>query len=443
MLKTLSPNTLILTATKRLAVEYGQHLPQHAHAIPFNQWVTHLWNTPHATPSPHPTLLTPEQSLTLWYQIISTHTQTFIMRPFATAQLAQHAYYLLKHWEISLESITTHHHPDVRTFARWATQYESSLRERGMIDENELYRALPKKGMPKKIILAGFDALTPAQKHFIDKINVDVTFSEPLAKNTHCKVVQCETRDTEIQTAARYFKTQLQKNPDHTFALIVPNLTPIKRKITAIFLDVFSETLQKNPTDTPSKFNIASAEALYHFPMIITAFRLLQCHTPWPDIKHDIKHVSHLLNSPFLLGAETEMITRAELDAIVRLNAEPQISLRQTLRFARQKNTAHYCPQWATLIENTLVSLKTWPQKTTPSIWSQHFSTHLDALGWPGERALNNEETQLQTALSDLFVTFKQLDSTLSTLSAHDALQHLIRLAQNTLFHVKTQKAVA
>ena len=100
----------------------------------------------------------------------------------------------------------------------------------------------------------------------------------------------------------------------------------------------------------------------------------------------EFSHASHLVRSPFLGRADTELARRGALDARLRKDADAHITLPKLIAVAEP------APLLRKALEKVFEITRTRPE--SPAEWARHFSALLEAAGFPGERAPDSDEFQ-------------------------------------------------
>src|SRR5262245_5974070 len=74
----------------------------------------------------------------------------------------------------------------------------------------------------------------------------------------------------------------------------------------------------------------------------------------------------------------------------------------------------------------------------TPAEWARHFSTVLDAAGFPGERALDSDEFQTQAKWHEALGEVSRLERVSKPMAFGEAFQVLKKICGETLFQPET-----
>ena len=199
---------------------------------------------------------------------------------------------------------------------------------------------------------------------------------------------------------------------------MIPDLSPLRLVVEKIFDEQF---------DDHTLYNISAGCVFSQYPIIHTALSALNLNS------HQIEMLtaSGLLRSPHLGLADSEMTQRATLDAALRRQGDYFLTLGQL--------SSELCPGLAKHIQSFKALACSKPQ--TLRLWAHTFSQQLNALGWPGERSLNQEEFQVVERFHDVLNEFAALDLHNKEINFQEALKNLQRLCDQTQFQAQTPDA--
>ena len=145
-------------------------------------------------------------------------------------------------------------------------------------------------------------------------------------------------------------------------------------------------------------FNVSLGRALSSYPLVDFALGLIEL--AFHTVEFD--QASHLIRSPFLGGADTELGRRASLD----VEAAP----RRRRRPSRCPSSSP-APSPRPLLRKHLEQMFEITQDAepaSPAEWARHFSALLEAAGFPGERALDSDEFQTRAKWHEMLGELSQ-----------------------------------
>ncbi|HVY53919.1 MAG TPA: PD-(D/E)XK nuclease family protein, partial [Gammaproteobacteria bacterium] len=208
--------------------------------------------------------------------------------------------------------------------------------------------------------------------------------------------------------------------PQALIGCIAAQLEDKRDDFIAVFTDIFG---------SQEKFNISAGKTLTAYPIIQFALQLLSLSPQ----QINIETLSPLLHSPFIGNAESEMLKRIQYDSQLRRSNITQISLSTLLRDCP--------PRLAELIRKYIAKRENEPNSCSLSRWIFHFSSLLEAFGWPGEQSLNSSEYQVVKEWMDLLKEAARLEHVLAPVSYNQALHYLTVLAARTYFQPQSPEA--
>ncbi len=448
------PGNIILTANQRLAQVIRQNYQQQQgegqlvwetpQILPFNSWLQILWHS-HAFGSEQ--ILSPAQEQQLWSQIIQATPQSLaaFLHVNSTTLLVQQAWQLLNHWQGSLENIRheTAGVPEVQLFCYWADQFITTCQQQGWLSEAVLPKRLALTLDQahllniKKLMIVGFDELTPAFEALLTAIQRFVPVTEIISpsQNPHYHSQIFADLDTEITYIAHWAKQQLEKNPHARVGCVIPQLTEHRSSVTRIFNQVFvPENQLPGGSSSPLPFNISAGQSLSEFAVISTGLQVLTL-----DIeKIPLELLSTLLQSPYLCQNETDVNLGALLDAECRQLGKFELSFTALFTALTQWQIHYPKHTWLKRWRDFFAVSQCSDSLQSPRMWANYFTQQLNALGWPGGRKLNSLEYQILIRWQELFAELAELEIVTGPISRATALQCLQRLTAQTIFQSKS-----
>jgi probable DNA repair protein len=176
-------------------------------------------------------------------------------------------------------------------------------------------------------------------------------------------------------------------------------------------------------------FNVSIGRSLATYPLVDAALTLIElAYSPI-----EFARASHLIRSPYLGGADSELARRAALDARIRRDADATIAL------ARLIAASEPAPLLRKVLERVFAAAKTTAD--SPADWARQFSAVLEAAGFPGERALDSDEFQTRAKLHEMLGELAKLERIAEKVNFAAALATMKRLCAETLFQPETPEA--
>lgn len=399
-----------------------------------------------------PILLSTAQEQTLWEDVISDSDQTPILFSVPeVAKLAREAWQIIHEWQLTSKLRNFPLNDDCRVFWDWSNSYNRLTGRENQIDKAricdliiELWNHTRIK-KPDRLICHGFDIFTPQQKAFLNRLSeggceIKMTQSQSQLRLRIGKVqrISCADNRDEIHRAAVWARARIEADSTVRIGVVVQEFAKYRSEIIRIFSFVMEPDVQQALPGSMHRifpFNVSLGMALVSYPLVSTAFLVLGL--AGKDIEFEF--VSNILRSPFLVGGEIEMTSRALLDEQLRKRVEPRITLEHLFMLIERKQSSVNCPilmqQISTLAEfrkENLFGLQ------APSVLARAISGVLQIFGFPGERALDSLEYQTLKKWHEIVAEFAALDRVVPRIGYIEGVSRLHRMAAETLFQPET-----
>src|SRR3989441_152422 len=362
-----------------------------------------------------PMLLTPAQEEELWKQVVGG---SGLLAVEGAAAKCRDAWNLANLWRIRPGAGNR----DTEAFARWLTHYkkktENDLDTPRLPDA--LQRFLPELKRPKLVVAYAFDILPPQMKDFLDALGTEIAFRRPDPRSATVSRVAFDSAKHEIEAAARWARARLEAGGKR-IGVVIPSLREDRKEVAR----VFSRVMRPGGEKAAMPFNISIGIALERYPVVALALSVLRV----SQEEIPFEEASRLVRSPFIGGAETELGARMRLEPRLREKLGASGVLPKLIAAAGQTPPLRARPEKLSALRETgLVS------QETPAEWARHFSSVLEAAGFPGERALDSDEFQTQAKWHEALGELSRLDRISKETSFSEAFQTLRKIGADTLF---------
>ncbi|MEA2259881.1 MAG: ATP-dependent helicase/nuclease subunit [Acidobacteriaceae bacterium] len=356
-------------------------------------------------------LLTTLQEQQIWVELVKPSIEglRLISVP-GVAELAQEAFGLLcAYGALDFLSGEKLGGPDVESFRMWARNFERKCRQEDWLSRSKLPLELEEAVLAGqeeatfRLVLTGFDRITPAQQDLIDafrKQGHDITLEEPADISPEQTTFLVEARDKrdEIATCALWVKHELAaaKAQGQTcrLAVVVPGVSGERPEIERAFRQILAPAaVAIGASDQPLPYEFSLGVSLADVPMARSALLLLR----WMNEALVQAQVSWLLLSGFLCEQQEELLAIAEFDVNVRRRAmrQPEQDLDSFLRSAHPPEKLRHRLQAARRLLHQNSSM-------TFAQWVHVADQMLEAVHWPGAHVLESEDFQVQARWSQL-----------------------------------------
>jgi len=366
-----------------------------------------------------PMLLTPAQEEEVWKQVVGG---SGLLAVEGAAAKCRDAWNLANLWRIRPGA----GNQDTEAFARWLTHYEKET-------ENDLdtprlpdalRRFLPELERPKLVVAYAFDILPPQTKEFLGALVTEIAFCRPDPRSAAVSRAAFDSAKHEIEAAARWARARLEAGGKR-IGVVIPSLQEDRKEVAR----VFSRVMRPGGEKAGMPFNISIGIPLERYPVVALALSVLRV----SQEEIPFEEASRLVRSPFIGGAETELGARMRLETRLREKLGASVVLPKLIAAAGQT------PLLRALLEKLYALRETglFSQKT-PAEWARHFSSVLEAAGFPGERALDSDEFQTQAKWHEALGELSRLDRISKEMSFSQAFQTLRKICAGTLFQPET-----
>ena len=413
-------NTLILCSSARLArsiqnditrrqLQAGQQQWQSAPVLTLSQWLDNVIEEALLSgeiAEPH-TLLSPFNEQLLWQEVITQSLQKnafgdlFDVAGLASAAIEANRYMVAWKLQVPREFQAE----ESRQFMQWQRAFQQRCRQLSVLESvrhmDWLLDCLAQHAglLPARIEFAGFDQTAPQEqrlREILMKHGVQVTaYVTTRAEPAQTQHVSLENQEAECRAAVAWAKQHLDENPSAKLAIITPQLNETRNQLADFLDDVFyPASARPGLAEIARCYNFSLGTPLNQQPIIQAALNLLRLFSSYQLQQTDI---SGMLRSPFWSASQQEADARALLDAKIREYLPAQFTWANLIALARnQHEKSLNISRLLAEIQaaNSLVSNK----KAAASQWALTLIALLDALNWPGERAITSLEHQAVNA---------------------------------------------
>ena len=366
-----------------------------------------------------PMLLTPSQEEEIWNQVVGG---SGLLAVEGVATKCRDAWNLANAWRIRPGA----GNQDTEAFASWLKSYLDKTGDD--VDTarlpDVLHRFLPELKRPKLVVAYAFDILPPQTREFLGALATEVAFSGPERKSASPKRASFDSAKHEVEAAARWARARLEAG-GRRIGVVVPSLEEKRKEV----VRVFSRAMHPGGEKGVMPFNVSIGIPLVQYPVValaLSVLRISQEEVPFEE-------ASRIVRSPFICGGESELGARMRLEARLREKLGASVALPKLIAAAGQTPLLRaLLAKLYALRETGLFSRK------TPAEWARHFSSVLDAAGFPGERALDSDEFQAQAKWHEALGELSRLDRVSEEIPFSAAFRIVRKLCADTLFQPET-----
>jgi ATP-dependent helicase/nuclease subunit B len=300
-----------------------------------------------------------------------------------------------------------------------------------------------------RLLLAGFPALGPARRHWLEQHGARVAGDAPLdgdpgmtvrgvnvgdsaagPTDQAARVIGCDNPLLEAEAAAHWCAAELRRDSRARLLLVVPRLAQQRHlweRALSQQLD-FAALLAAGTSAGESPFAIEGGQALNAYPLVATALQLIAVATgPVP-----FEPLSAVLRSPYLAALDRGQCLRLELWLREHNVGElqPQMLPRLVAPVAAELGEAA-----AAMLQRLIAAIQIGDALSvaTPAAWARAFAQVLSRCGWPGD-ALGSDEQQVRMRFDELLGEFAAIVAPVVRLQANEACRLLHDMAHRVAF---------
>jgi ATP-dependent helicase/nuclease subunit B len=416
-----------------------------ADILDWDSWLSRLWYKKLRSGSEIRLLLTPLQEQQLWVRLVKPAIEgRRLISPAGVADLAQEAYALLCAYR-AFEFLRGEqaYGADVESFRPWARSFEGDCRKEGWLSRSMLPLALSdavpagQLEVPPKLLLVGFDRVTPAQQSLIEAFRdhgheMEMEQTAEIALAEAPLLVEAIDKRDEIATCALWVRHELTAlGQTARIAVVVPGVASVRAEIERVFRQVLAPAAVAIGARLPLPYEFSLGVPLSEVPMARSALLLLR----WMEQPLSPGQVSWLLLSGFLCEEQDELLPMAEFDIKMRsrvmrqpeqdldtfLQSAPPDKLRRRLQHARRLLSQHDSLNFAQ--------------------WVHVAEQILDAGHWPGAHLLESEDFQAQARWTQLLDSVAALTFDGRMVTYAEFVEVLEHQAAQTIFAAESRDA--
>ena len=428
----VTPNRRLAQALKAefdgLQAAKGLKVWEDADILPFGAFVQRLYEDAlyAGGAADLPQLLAPAQERQLWEAVLAG---TQLLSVADTAADCAAAWRLAHAWRIDGALDKFPGNEDTAAFARWAADYRRRCEQAGFIDGAVLpdFILKVKSRRSKELVAYAFDILPPQLR---DCLGPGVRFCHPERRSSTSLKASFPSARHELEAAVSWARARLEEGGKR-IGVVVTDLEQRRREAVRVFARAMNPGHALPATArAAAPFNVSLGEPLGRYPLAALALDLLElCFA-----EMEFERASRILRSPFLGGAETELLARAQLDVQLRKQMKRRVSLGKLLSFIGS------CPILRRNLESLFAKAKK-KEPQSPHEWAQLFTELLQAAGFPGELALDSDEYQTRVKFDGALGEFSKLGFLNNKFSAQAAVRNLRRICADTLFQPESPAA--
>jgi ATP-dependent helicase/nuclease subunit B len=417
--------------------------------LPLTAWLKQVW----MQSWPEQYILTPLQAEKLWTQIVrqtSWKIKLDLLHLRETAKKAQEAYSLIQQYRLPVDHKDFFRTEEGSLFFGWVHTYQTWLATHNALDPTavlDAVRTAMSKGhipLPKGIIFAGFEEITPQFQEWLDFLkHNEVQFEfDPKIPEKQTSVSPGEGQNIEVREynnkaeeaiqCARWVRAHFQ--PGKKFGIVVPDMQAyrslLNRELAAELApaSVFPWVEKERP------FNFSLGTPLAEESMISIALLMLSAQ----KLTIPLRVFTSVIKSPFFSSEQKESSRVHDLEMKLLKDNVVVVFLSKVENYIDSESSEYLTgliQKWKSFIEGR-------GQKQLPGQWGVEFSNLLKSIGWPkADKALTEKEFQVYESWKECLDKLASLDVVLGELTLRQAVETLTGIAQEHSFQEKTSES--
>jgi exodeoxyribonuclease-5 len=292
-------------------------------------------------------------------------------------------------------------------------------------------------GLPARLGIAGFIAPDPQVSHLLAVLEARGVelFRLDFGRGETTPAVGAELPDGEAEcaAAASWARGWLARDASTRVRIAVADL-PARRRLLESALEAIlhPDAVGAAWAALERDHAYAAGSPLAAEPLVDIGLRLLQIHVHSQRVAQ--AEFGALLCGSGWSADVDEADARARIEAALRELLPPEASLERLGRAVRRQADALQAPRLAAHLDALLEAVRNAPRRQLPSAWAAVFAGLLDALGWPGQRALLATERAACDELREAIGGLLALDGVLGRVDGGEALRQLQRQCRDQPF---------
>ncbi len=428
-LELLGKHVVLVTPTRRLAaliadryhatmLRRGQSTWEAPPVLPFGAWLVEIFQRLAITSSAGEgtILLSIDQERAIWEQVVRERGDIVPDQVEQLAALAMNAWSCALLWDIPRTVVQqVGGRNEVRAFLRWAERFEQRCSDLAAIDQHRFAAELaaPETPIPELVPAFRFFGYSrlPTLLARVGRRFETTEHGRARLRSAQRPTLTCREFDhteIEVNVAMDWAAEQKRRRPEASILVAFANAPRIDQ--------VFEQRLRRRfrsraraERDAPgAQLSCPVAYSLTELPLVETALSILDRRRvrAWDEI-------SRLILSPYLGAADAEREQRALLDYRLRRRGDVEVTVGSVIDAAR--DGAVTASELAVRLEAMLKTHEAKPVRQSMHAWMAHAEDLLNALGWPGERALSDIENAAMIEWRRVMDGAAQLDAVAPT----------------------------
>ena len=331
---------------------------------------------------------------------------------------------------------------DQRLFAIAAKHYRNALNKNRWTDDatqidvavDELEQR--RIALPKRLIVVGFDRMTPAIRRLLTAVENVGTGVQTIAQTDMTErlhLFQYENRDAELRAAGHWARQLLKDQPNLRLAIVCPDIENDAAGVARSVREGFAPGWQSGHAMHLDAVELSYGRALSEYPAVAIALLLLR----WVSDGLSSSDVSLLLRSRNIGGGHIS--GRCRLEEALRRLPDQRWRPAALLGALHVTDPGDDADRWRRYMQAVIgVGADTRGLKR-PAHWAELIVSLLTSAGWPGVDSQATDEFQVINRWRELLNEFSATECVESRLDFNEARARISRMAAETLFQPESE----
>ncbi len=444
----ISGNAEIVTASRRLTrdliaaydqqqIDAGRSAWRTPSIFFWQDWLARQLVTA-ADPAILPRRLDSVSSSILWERCLQRRMPDGLLSFGGIVRQAGQAWQRIQEWNLSLPTVLSSAvSQDERLFARAAADYQERLDGGNWVDgagmATEVAKLIRGDGVSvaSRLVLAGFDRLTPAVKKVTDALasaGCTVIVRPVPERGTVTMVAVYDQEIAELRAAGAWARDILQENPAARVAIVCQGLESRAAEISRLIREGLAPGWQYGDSRHHSAVNVSYGRRLSDYPAIAVALLILR----WTRQGLSSRELSVLLRSRCV--ASNRLDGRCRFELKLRSHPDREWSPDAVLKIISNKDEAPDTGAFIELVQAVAGHASQAAEKMSPAESVSRIDGLLKSIRWPGETSLDSSEFQLVNRWRELLNEFARVESVIPQVSLSEAVQRVSAMAQDAIW---------
>ncbi len=406
---------------------------------------------------PMPMLLSPQQSLVLWEDIIEqSDNAEYLISAKATARKVQEAFQIMLRWNVPVEQIISQTE-DHEAFIEWAQRYQTLLAQKQALDPAGICglllqilsddRLLQHVDLPEEIELSGFHQQDPVFEQLMQLLaskGIGIVTSDDKKRPSSFNAVRANDFDHEIKLACEWCIDHLKHNADARIALIIPELDKRRFQVAEILKQQLHPEALTELDSATFAFNMSVGTPLFQYPftrVAVSLIKLINQPIERDDAAELLKTNCHGMWQ--LIGGKTLVNRLASVAFKLSERQQERWTLTQIFSLVEKEVTRIGDPDGLKRLQSQsdlLDRMLQQSRQTAPAEqWAHVFLDWLTVWQWPGTKTLSSQSYQLREQLVSYIQQLRQFNFVKSKVPFSRAFQWLMSLLEGEVYQPKSR----